>query len=139
MESAINIKVINVYEDDGSIQYDITFSNGQTHTDLDFYGYYDTFQKFGERLVNYPQHIHDKVKLEIGSEDKRSAYHILLEVFCYEPNGKSAIKIIVDNHAIIPYFQRCEFYILSEPANLNRLGQGLKMWNPLEEKEYKWI
>jgi hypothetical protein len=50
----------------------------------------------------------------------------MLSVFCYNASVQSAIKVIVDNHQDSPNHSRSEFYIKSEPATLNRLGQELR-------------
>ena len=61
-----------------------------------------------------------------------------MSAFCFDATGQSAVKVIVDNQADIPRYQRSEFYIISEPATLNRLGQKLKNWSPDKEKELTW-
>lgn len=67
------------------------------------------------------------------------AYYLLLHVFCFDPSGKSAIRVLVDNHMDRPDHQRSEFYIRSEPASLNKFGIALRNWNPEDKKELEWI
>lgn len=77
------------------------------------------------------------MKYKIGEQGNDWAYHILIRVFCYETNGHTGIQIIIDNNQTEPYKNYSEFYILTDPASINKLGQLLKNWNP--ENEIKWI
>ncbi len=79
------------------------------------------------------------MKYELGEIGKRWAYYILLDVFCYENNGNSAIHVIINNNGERPYTNKNEFYITTVPASLNKFGQLLYDWNPLTEKEILWI
>jgi len=142
MEQGIKLKVIREPDDDGLYKYKISLSNGDTFASLDFWGYADDFKEFGESLMNFPNGVKDVVTYELG-EDKidgqmKWAYYMLLKVFCFEASGHSAIKVTVDNNADIPNYQRSEFYIKSEPATLNKLGQKFKNWSPDKEKELTW-
>lgn len=138
MELGINLKVINLDDGDGFIHFEISISNGQTKTDLQYYNYDDAFKMFGEKLSAFPTKITDKIDFQIGEENRKWAYYLFLEVYCYEPNGQSAIKVIVDNHDSEPYYERSEFSIRTFPASLNKLGQGLKTWDPNLEPEFVW-
>jgi len=142
MRQGINIKVISEPDDDGLYKYRISLSNGDTFASLDFWGYEDNFKIFGEGLLNFPKGQSDVITYELG-EDKIGgptnwAYYMLLKVSCLDPSGLSAIRIIVDNRADIPQYQRSEFYIKSLPSSLNKLGQRLKAWTPDKEKELSW-
>lgn len=139
MRQEIKIKVISEPDDDGLYKYQINLSNADTSATLDFWGYADNFREFGEGLVNFPKSYKDIVTYELGEEkndgEMKWAYYLLLQAFCLDPSGQSAIKVIVDNHSDIPNYQRSEFYIKSDPGTLNRLGQRLKNWTPDIEKE----
>ena len=138
MGSAINLKVLALDDGDGFIHYEITVSNGQTKTELDFYDSIDTFQEFGEKLSDFPKKITDQITFQVGEDDFEWAFFLNLKVYCYEPDGKSAIKVIIDNHRDEPYLEKSEFSIRALPASLNSLGQGLKNWNPRTDSEFKW-
>lgn len=143
MGSIIKIKVIREPDDGGLFQLEINLSNGHSSTSLAFWGYGDTFKEFGDRLTHFPKEIKDTVSYELG-DDKASgqmkwAYYLLLHVFCFEASGQSAIRVVVDNQADGPEYERCEFYIKSEPESLNRLGLELKNWDPDSKKELEWI
>ena len=138
MDSAINLKVLALDDGDGFIHYEIRVSNGQTKTELDFYDSIDTFQKFGEKLSDFPQKITDQITFQVGEDDIEWAFFLNLKVYCYEPDGKSAVRVITDNHRDEPYLEKSEFSIRTLPASLNRLGQGLKNWNPRIDSEFNW-
>ncbi len=65
-------------------------------------------------------------------------HFLKLNVFCIEPNGHSAIHIIMDNRGGVPSHHRAEFYITTLPARLNILGHELLKWNPNTDKEFYW-
>lgn len=138
MIPGINLKVVGEPDDDGLYKYEATLSNGKTVGSLTFYEYADCFREFGQKLKQFPKTSKDVVTYELLEEDKKYAYYLLLRVFCYEQNGQSAIKVITDNHSAEPDFQRCEFFIRSIPASINRLGQGLEKWDPKETKDFFW-
>lgn len=142
MRQGIKIIVIREPDDDGLFEFEIKLTNGKTSTSLKFWGYWDNFKEFGDRLTEFPKTIKDNVIYELG-EDKSNgqvkwAYYMLLNVFCFDSAGQSAIKVIVDNHADVPSYQRSEFYIQSEAASINQLGQRLQNWNPESIKEIEW-
>lgn len=138
LEQKIKISVLNIEEGDDTIQFRIVVSNGISSTYQDFYGYADNFKEFATGLLSFPKSITDNVKYELGESGERWAYYILLDVFCHEKNGHSAIHVIVDNNGKRPYTNKSEFYITTVPASLNKLGQLLRDWNPTTEKEITW-
>jgi hypothetical protein len=142
MKQGIGITVISEPDDDGLYKYRISLSNEETFTSLDFWGYADNFRDFGNKLLAFPKNVKDIVTYELGKDEDnivKWAYYLSFSVFCFEPSGRSAVKVVVDNHADVPYHHRNEFYIKSEPASLNKLGQQLKEWNPEHDKEFEWI
>jgi hypothetical protein len=138
LKQEVKLSVLNIDEGDDSIQFHIEISNGITFASLDFYGYADNFKEFAGKLLSFPKTIKDNVKYELGEVGERWAYYILLDVFCYESNGHSAVHVVVDNNGKRPYTNKSEFYISTVPASLNRFGQLLYSWNPLTEKEILW-
>jgi hypothetical protein len=138
MKPEIKISVLSIDEGDDTVQFQIEVCNGISSTSQDFYGYADNFQEFATGLLSFPKTITDNVKYELGEKGERWAYYILLEVFCYENNGHSAIHIMVDNNGKKPYTNKSEFYITTVPASLNKFGQLLRDWNPITEKEITW-
>jgi len=138
MTQEIKISVLSIDEGDDTIQFQIEASNGISSTSQDFYGYADNFKEFATGLLSFPETITANVKYELGERGERWAYYILLEVFCYENNGHSAIHIIIDNNGKRPYTNKSDFFITTVPASLNKFGQILNAWNPMTEKEITW-
>jgi hypothetical protein len=138
LKQEIKISVLSIDEGDHTIQFQIGVSNGISSTSQDFYGYADNFKEFASGLLLFPKTITDNVKYELGESGERWANYILLEVFCHEKNGHSAIHVVVDNNGKRPYTNKSEFYITTVPASINKLGQLLSDWNPAREKEIIW-
>ena len=138
LNQEIKISVLDIDDEDDTIQFLIEASTGTSSITQDFYGYSDNFKEFGTQLLSFPKTITENVRYEIGEIGERWAYYLLLEVFCCENNGNSIIHIIVHNNAKQPYTNKSEFYITTVPASLNKFGQLLKTWNPISEKEINW-
>jgi len=138
MKSEIKIKVLDIDQGDDTIHFQGFFSNELCSTTLEFYGYTDEFQDFATNLVEFPKTTQDKATYELGEKGDKWAYHLLIEAYCIEPNGRSALKIEATNNGVGPAYHDSKFEIESEPASLNRLGNRLKTWNPLEEKDFEW-
>lgn len=134
----IKISLLTFDEGDDTIHFQIELSNGINSTSVDFYGHADEFQYFAGKLCSFPESIDDEVKYELGEQGQKWAYYILLRVFCYENNGHTAIQIKIDNNRAAPYKSLSEFYILTVPASINKLGQMLKSWNPTIDNEVEW-
>ena len=139
LKQKVKISTLAIDEGDDTIHYQLEVTNGINSTTQDFYGYADNFKEFANGLLSFPKNITDKVKYELGESGERWAYYILLDVFCYENNGHSAIHIVIDNNGKLPKTNKSEFYITTVPASLNKLGQLLLEWNPTKEKEITWI
>ena len=137
--SQIKFTVIDYdrYEDETT--FEIHFSSDSVTSHLRFYGYSDAFKEFGSSLILFPQLITDTVSFQVGENDLKWAYYMLMKVFCYERNGHTAIQIILDNHQQSPDTIKTEFYIRTVPAQINRLGKLLLEWDPKTEKELIWI
>jgi len=138
LKQEIKISVLDIDKGDDTIQFQVEVTNGISSASVDFYGYADNFKEFATGLLSFPKTINDTVKYELGEIGERWAYYILLDVFCYESNGHSAIHVIVDNNGKKPYTNKNEFYIRTVPASINHLGELLNDWNPTTEKEIKW-
>tara|TARA_R110002124_G_scaffold286085_2_gene465873 strand:+ start:137 stop:565 length:429 start_codon:yes stop_codon:yes gene_type:complete len=138
-EQKIKLSKLAIDEGDDTIQFQFDFFNGINSTSIDFYGYDDQFQNFAKELCTFPKNIDSEVIYELGEQGEKWAYYILVRVFCYENNGHTAIQIKIDNNSKEPFKSFCEFYILTVPASINKLGQLIKNWNPKIDKEIEWI
>lgn len=137
-EQKIKISVLAVDDGDDTIQFQIELTNGVNLTSIDFYGYADEFQNFADGLCTFPKSIKAEIKYELGEQGQKWVYYIMLRVFCYENDGHSAVQIKIDNNRTEPNKSYSEFYILTVPASINKLGERLKNWNPKTENEIEW-
>lgn len=123
---------------DGFSEFMLEAANGACSATQQFYAQRDRFTNFANQLKDFPENIKSRVKLNIGGEEKIWATYLHLEVFCYEPSGKSAIKVIMETRAGEPYYNKAEFFITCYPAFLNKLGETLRNWKPLEVSTFEW-
>lgn len=124
--------------DDGYSVFVLEASNGFCSASQRFYAQRDAFVNFGNQLMDFPSNIKSRIKIEFGGPEKPWATYFLLDVFCYEPTGKSAIKVKLETHFVEPHYDRSEFFIICYPAALNVLGQKLSNWNPLNVDAIEW-
>ena len=136
MTEYIKISVLNIDNED--IHFRLQVVNYFCKTSLDFYGYADEFREFGHRLTEFPKSISDIVEFQIGEDDRKWAYYMLIKAFCYDASGHTALRIIVDNFGDNVNGHRSEFSIISEAASINLLGHSLVNWNPVVTKEIIW-
>jgi len=138
MTKEIRINVVGIDQEDGYIKYEIYFNNGFCASTLEFFGYPDEFKEFSIDLIDFPKSTDDKVIYELGEKENQWAYHLLIQAYCVEPNGRSAIKIESTKNGTGLDFHDCKFELESEVASINRLGTGLKNWNPLDQEQFIW-
>lgn len=141
MKPGITIKVLRTPDEDQLFQFETVLSNGQSTTSLQYWEYADHLKLFGQQLCDFPQTPSDRVSYELGGPNKgdfRWAYQMEFEVYCYDPSGHSCIKILVDNREDEPLHSCCQFYILSDPGSINKLGQVLRDWNPAISQGFEW-
>lgn len=140
MRAGLKITVVNENKDrtDGFIEFCLEASNGACMASQQFYAQADGFKRFADQLKDFPVNINSRVKLEFGGPGKPWATYLLLEVYCFEPTGKSAIKVILETHFIEPHYDKSEFFIICYPASLNILGAALGNWDPLAGDEFEW-
>ena len=141
MKAGLKISVIDANEgsEDGFLEVTLTASNGSCANSQWCFVKRDALKDFSIQLKDFPSNIKSRIKLETGGPEKPWATYLMFEVFCYEPTGKSAIKVIMETHFIEPHYDRSEFFIIGYPASLNRLGETLYAWNPLEGSVFKWL
>jgi len=138
MTKEIKIRVLGIDKEEGYIKYEIYFNNGYCASTLEFYAYSDEFQEFSLSLIDFPKSIKDKVIYELGERGNNWRYYLLIQVYCVEPTGRSALKIISTKNGVGIDSHDCKFEIESEVASINKLGIGLKNWNPMKQKQFVW-
>ncbi len=138
MTKQIRIQVLGIDKEEEYIKYETHFNNGYCAATLDFYGYSDEFKEFSLDLIDFPKSINDKVIYELGERGNKWKYYLLIQAYCFEPTGRSAIKVESTNNFIGIDSHDCKFEIESEVASINKLGIGLKNWNPMKQKQFVW-
>lgn len=138
MGKGIFLKRLSFDAEDDLVKFLIYFSSGNNSISLEFYGYADEFKEFGEGLMNFPRSITDSVRYELGKSNEQWAYYMLMEVYCFQNNGHSAMHIMVNNNRQAPDSSKAEIYISSVPSSFNKLGQLLRGWNPVRHPEIEW-
>jgi hypothetical protein len=136
MKGFIKLSVLEIDGDD--IQFEIEVQSNCCKTTLDFYGHADLFEGFGRNLMQFPKNIADKVSFQLGEDESSWAYYLMIEAFCFDSSGHSALKILVDNKGEMISSHRSEFALRSEAASINSFGKMLLDWKPLEVKEVIW-
>ena len=138
MKKGITFKVLDIDETDELLKIEIHLNNGLSASTLEFYCYDEQLNEFGIGLSKFPKSITDMVTYEGGEKGDKWAFYLFICALCDKQTGRSTIKIETSNNGIDnPYFHS-EFEIKAEPASINRLGQSLRYWNPLEIKELEW-
>lgn len=122
MNGKISFEIIYIDTTDDSLELRLKAQNELASTSLTFYLYSHTLKEFGESLINFPKHINNKFTFEVGSDDRSFAYHVLIEGYCSQPNGKIMLKILTDNHHEEPDKVMSLFFIETYPASINKLG-----------------
>jgi hypothetical protein len=140
MQAGIKIQMIEADLDrvDEVSEFILQASNGSCFASQQFYLRRDGFRNFAKELKDFPTNIASRIKLEWGGQERPWANYLLLDVFCYEPTGKSAIKVRMETHFDEPHYEKSEFFIICYPAALNILGVRLSKWDPLEESTFEW-
>ena len=119
--------------------FDLDIKSPQVKTHLSFYGHTDEFAEFGRELVKFPERISHTVSFELGNANRAYAMeYLLISAYCVDPQGHTALRIIIDNGASGADYHRFEFSIPSEAASINKLGALLASWNVSNTPEITW-
>ncbi len=134
----IVLSLRDLHYDETELNIELYASNDDTSVTQDFYCYVQELQQFGSALSNFPSSLNSEVRFEIGRRSSDWAYFVSLHAFVYNNRGHSALEIEVDRHADAPYGHSAHFYILCEPASLNRLGEKLVAWCRKHQSDLEW-
>lgn len=137
MLKEIKISILDIDDDDIS-KFKIEATNGVTSGSLEFWGYLDHFHGFAKGLITFPKTIDDMVVHANGEESPKWHFYFYLKAFCYERNGASAIHVKINNNRNAPDSNNAEFFITTDPASINKLGQLLLGWDPNEVGQIIW-
>lgn len=122
------------------ISFEIKLNNERNSSNIYFSGQSEIFKKFADELLTFPKNLDSEIKFEYIEE---GYFSIFLRVFCYNENGHSAIHIKISSSDWLQKKEiehsSSEFYITTVPGSINQLGELLKKWDPLTEKEIIWL
>jgi hypothetical protein len=125
--------------DDLAWHVEISASNGSFSGVQDFYTYPEDLENFGSNLCKFPKNIQDEVRFELGDQTSKWAYFILIRAFLFDSTGHAAIEFSVNNNSIPPNHAQTSFFIHSEVASINNLGQQLKAWIISHDSPMIWL
>jgi hypothetical protein len=131
------IKFVASVDYDGDVRFDVTISKGKIETHSHFYADVDTWKQFGEQLTTFPKNVADK---EVFDASYNGPYRdsLLLEAYCYNTQGHTAVRVSADNNEPPPNRCQLDFSIPAEAASINRLGQLLLNWQVENDSEIIW-
>jgi hypothetical protein len=128
-----------IWEDVDLVEYRVNAVCGDTSASVEFYASHDALKPFADELKAFPQSLEHEIKYEEGELSPKSRSYFLMRFFCYQPNGHSAIHFKMSNNAATPYHFTSEFYILTVPASINKLGIALSSWQPEVGDKLEWL
>ncbi|RYU79910.1 hypothetical protein [Hymenobacter persicinus] len=123
--------------DDGLGIFDVTIRHRAIEAHMHFYGEPDAWNQFGKQLLSFPRSAVDCVTFEAGSNAQDQDF-LILQAYCYNAGGHSALKVVVADNHNDPSRYRLEFSIPAEPASLNKLGRLLSGWQIENNSEIVW-
>ena len=134
----ISVSAENGYDQDYS--FDITVRKGDFSIRAYLWDEPQAFERFGEKLAAFPSSQTDTVELQVGTiKPGRGQDYLLLQAYCYDANGHTALKVVMHNNKPEPHEHMIEFSIPAEVAALNKLGRMLQNWTPKTKIEINWL
>ncbi|SFT40148.1 hypothetical protein SAMN05216474_0356 [Lishizhenia tianjinensis] len=126
------IKTLRV-DDEYDMQIRVSLIAEFCSCSLDFYiGGNEEFKTFAEELKDFPFRGKKEIEFVYGEDNSRWAHYLKIGVNLIDGSGRSVIKVIMDNKGEVDENYRCEFPINTDVHTLNRLGQKLSEWKPIE-------
>ena len=117
---------------------EISASNGYFSGVQDFYTYPENLDVLGADFYKFPQSIQDEVRFELGDRTGKWAHFVLVRAFIFDSVGHAAIEFAVDNNATSPNHAQTSFFIRTEVAAINNLGQQLRAWVVAHDAPLIW-
>lgn len=141
MNSSTFIKIIrHPYEEPYHVNLVVQVSNGEQTGTLEIYDNAKQLKIIGEALQGFPFEPRN-FRWELGSEkpEDRFAFYFLFDLFLNSPNGSEAgIHFKMNNNEEHPNTSMTEFYLMCEPAAINRLGKLFERFSQLDSNELFW-
>jgi hypothetical protein len=118
---------------------EIGASNGSFSGKQDFYTYPEDLETLGSDLCKFPKSAQDEVRFELGDRTGKWAYFILIRAFLFDSVGHAAIEFSTGNNSTPPNHSQASFFIRSEVASINHLGQQLRTWIISHDSPLIWL
>lgn len=126
------IKTLRI-DDEYDMQIRVYLNAEFSSCSLDIYiGGNEVFKNFAEELKDFPFSEKKYIEFVYGEDNSKWAYYLKIGVNLIDGSGKSVIRVIMDNKRETDENYRCEFPINTDIQTLNRLGQKLSEWKPVE-------
>jgi hypothetical protein len=77
--------------------------------------------------------------VELGGKSGKWAHFVLIRAFLFDSVGHAAIEFAVSNNSTPPYSAQTSFFIRSEVASINYLGQQLRAWVISHDSPLIWF
>jgi len=130
----------NPYEEPYHLNLIIEASNGITSGKLEYYCNASDLTEISKSLINFPSRAPDEYLYELGSEkpEDRFAFYFKLKSYTVDSIGHCAIQLKMNNNSDCPDEEVCEFSVLADTADINRLGELIKRFSQLEHTSLIW-
>jgi hypothetical protein len=125
--------------DDSAWHVEVCASNGSFSGAQDFYTDPEDLETLGSDLCKFPKSIQDEVRFELGDKTDKWTYFVLVRAFLFDSVGHAAIEFAVSNNSTSPYSAQTSFFIHSEVASINYLGQQLQAWVISHNSPLIWL
>jgi hypothetical protein len=127
------------YDEEGLLHIELVASNGYFVATHDFYTYAEELEEFASRLQIFPKSTKDKMKFEVGMDVPDHYCHVVLTAYVYDEVGHCALEVQISNRGSRHVQTQSKFNIVTEPAQLNRLGETLDTWLKSNDKTMEWL
>ena len=139
--NAAGIKITRFpYEEPYHLNLFIAASNGKMNCGLEYYCNANDLTNLGGELLGYLGNQNETIVYELGSEkpEDRFAFFFSLRVNPLDLAGHSVIRIRMNNNRPPPKTEVCEFCILADVTDVNRLGSLFVAFGKLEHRVLDW-
>jgi len=122
------------FDDDTMMKIRVEFVGNGRQSWYEGYAYPEEFAVFGQALVDFPNHVSDEVRLELGSSDPAFSSGLLVRAFVHDGAGHCAMEFKAETRGDALEASLVRFAVPTEAASLNELGRSLMAWsaNPTE-------
>lgn len=138
MDGKISFEIISAEDrDNSSLEIIMVAQNKLVRTVFTFYIDIDSFTKFGEDLMIFPQSTTDSFIFKIGKDSPDWAFYGLIEGSCTS-TGKITLKIFTDTHGEEAERAKALMFIESYPQSIKKLGALIKGMKKIEGSRIEW-